>query len=309
MFFRTINHRFGLGVAACAVALAILPLRSYSETTTGLPVGQSVVDDDSIIDRLEKVGAGLIREGKTIRVRTLRQQLAKRTKTTLQLPVLENPAPFNTEEIYSRRSSGVVIVGMLGRRAKNARYEVAGSSGFALTSDGVFVTNYHVIDDPQAEGLVVMTRDGVVTPVTEVLAADKVADIAILRAPGAQFQPLPLANTESQPGAPIWVIAHPDHNFFSLSQGMVSRHFMANTEVGRTPQMAITADFGVGASGGPVLNSRGEVTGMVCSTTSVYYSDVKARIQDLQMVFKHCVPVSSIRALLEKGQSQAALVR
>ncbi|RYD61717.1 MAG: serine protease [Verrucomicrobiaceae bacterium] len=243
MFFRTINHRFGFGVAACALALAILPLRTHAETATALPAGRPIVDDDNIVDRLETVGGGLVREGKTTKVKVLRQQLSKRGKTALELPVLETPAPFQPSDIYARRSTGVVVVGMLGKPKKSSRYEVAGSTGFALTSDGIFATNYHVIDDPNAEGLVVMTRDGVVTPVTEVLAADKVADIAILRAPGAIFQPLPLASEEAQPGSPIWVIAHPDHNFFSLTQGMVSRFFMANTEIGRTPQMAITADF------------------------------------------------------------------
>lgn len=302
MILRTINNRFRAGLAAAALALAFLPLQTYSAPEATLSLEQSIVDDDGIVDRLQTIGGGLVREGKTTKVKTLRQQLAKRAKCSLQLPVTETPAPFQTQEIYSRRSSGVVVVGMLGKGRKSSRYEVAGSSGFALTNDGVFVTNYHVIDDPQAEALVVMTRDGVITPVTEVLAADKLADIAILRAPGATFQPLPLASTESQPGSPVWVIAHPDHNFFSLTQGMVSRFFMANTEIGRTPQMAITADFGVGASGGPVLNAKGEVTGMVCSTTSVYYTDVKERVNDLQMVFKHVVPVSSIRALLDSVQ-------
>lgn len=282
--------------------MAFLPLHAHSAPGTTLSLEQSIVDDDGIVDRLQTVGGGLVREGKTIKVRTLRQQLAKRAKCALQLPTTETPPPVKPEELYSRRSSGVLVVGMLGRQKKSSQFEVAGSSGFALTADGVFVTNYHVIDDPQAEALVVMTRDGVITPVTEVLAADKLADVAILRAPGASFQPLPLAAAESQPGSPVWVLAHPDHNFFTLTQGTVSRFFMANTEIGRTPQMAITADFGVGASGGAVLNSRGEVTGMVCSTTSVYYTDVKQRVNDLQMVFKHIVPVSSIRALLDKVQ-------
>ncbi|MHA3770188.1 S1 family peptidase [Verrucomicrobiota bacterium sgz303538] len=259
-----------------------------------------ILDDTGIVHRLETVGGGLVREGKVTKVKTLRQQLAKRAKCKLDLPVTETPPPIEPQDLYAKRSTGVLVMGMLGKARKSSRYEAAGSSGFALTSDGVFVTNYHVIDDPDAEALVVMSRDGTIVPATEVLAADKLADVAILRAEGAKFQPLPLAGTESLPGSPVWVIAHPDHNFFSLTQGMVSRFFVANTEVGRTPQMAITADFGVGASGGPVLNSRGEVTGMVCSTTSVYYSDVKEKINDLQMVFKHCVPVSSIRALVEK---------
>jgi S1-C subfamily serine protease len=259
-----------------------------------------IVDDNGIIGRLEIIGGGLVREAKAPRLRTLRQQLPRRGKCSLSLPVAEAPPAMSPDALYAKRSSGVLIVGMIAKRKKSPNYQVAGCSGFALTEDGVFVTNYHVVDDPEAEGIVIMDKGGMVWPATEILAADKLADVAILRAKGATFQPLPLATSDSLPGAQVWAISHPEHNFFSLTAGMVSRYFMATTELGRTPQMAITADFGVGSSGGPILNDRGEVTGMVCSTTSVYYSDLKAKISDLQMVLKHCVPVASIQALIEK---------
>lgn len=289
---------------SASLLLALAAPSSAVETTRPEPRStgreQLVVDDDGIVGRLELIGGGLVREGKVPNVRTLRQQMARRAKCSLSLPVTEANPPLDPEKLYSKRSSGVLVVGMIAKKKKSPQYQVAGCSGFALTEDGVFVTNYHVVDDPEAEGIVVMTKDGMIWPATEVLAADKASDVAILRAKGAVFQPVPLATSNAQPGSPVWAISHPDHNFFSLTGGMVSRYFMASTEIGRTPQMAITADFGVGSSGGPIFNNRGEVAGMVCSTTSVYYSDVKERVSDLQMVFKHCVPVASIQALIEK---------
>jgi serine protease Do len=205
-------------------------------------------------------------------------------------------------ELYRQRSGGVLVIGMLAKVKKSTRYELAGCSGFALTTDGVFVTNYHVVDNPDAETMVVMSRDGHITPATEVLAADKLSDVAILRAPGAVFTPIPLALTVPAPGSPIWVISHPDHNFFCLTAGSVSRHFIAPTDSGKTPQMAITADFGIGSSGGPILDGNGQVTGIVCSTTSVYWEDAKGKVNDLQMVFKHCVPIGSIRNLIDPAK-------
>ena len=284
----------GTGWISAAPEAPVAPAVATTET--------ALVDDDGILDRLELIGGGLIREGKVPKLRSLRQQLSGRAKCSLSLPVTETPPPMQAREIYSRRAPGVLIVGMLGKRKKSSNYEVAGCSGFALTDDGVFVTNYHVVDDPQSDGMVVMTREGVVWPATEILAADKVADVAIVRAAGAKFNPVPLAPGLAPPGSSVWAISHPDHNFFCLTAGMISRYFVASTEAGRTPQMAITADFGIGSSGGPVFNAAGEVTGMVCATTSVYYTDTKAKINDLQMVFKHCVPVSSIRALIETPQ-------
>jgi serine protease Do len=291
-----------VGVAAALLLLGTTGLQAEGEPAPSAGSEALLVDDDGIVDRLEIIGGGLIREGKVPKLKTLRQQLAKRAKCSLSLPVGEVPPPMQPRELYSRRSSGVLIVGMLGKRKKSSNYEVAGCSGFALTDDGIFVTNYHVVDDPLSEGMVVMTRDGVVWPATEVLAADKVSDIAIIRAAGAKFQPVPLAAGLAAPGSSVWAISHPDHNFFSLTAGMISRYFVASTEAGRTPQMAITADFGIGSSGGPIFTASGEVAGMVCATTSVYYTDTKAKVNDLQMVFKHCVPVSSIRALIETPQ-------
>lgn len=259
-----------------------------------------LIDDDAIVSRVETEGAALVKAGKTVKVKTLRAQLPNAHACSLSL-VAPEEGPLSPAEIYARRAKGVIVVGVLGhpkRKKKNPKLELAACSGFALTADGVFVTNYHVIDNPEADTIVVMTRDGTITPASEVLAADKLADVAILRAPGAAFTPLPLAADPPPVGSPIWCISHPDHNFFCLTSGVVSRYFITTTEHGRTPQMAVTADFGSGSSGAPLLDARGQVTGIVCSTTSVYWEDDKGKETDLQMVFKHCVPVQSIRQLI-----------
>lgn len=265
---------------------------------TGRAAESPVVSDDAIVQRIESEGNALIRAGKTVKLKTLRLQLPKVHTCSLALPPASAEA-LSPDELYERRSRGVLVIGVLAKPKKKTRYEMAGCSGFAITADGILVTNYHVVDNPEGETMVAMTREGQVTPITEILAADKLSDVAILRAPGATFTPLPLAAELPAAGSSIWVISHPDHNFYSITGGIVSRHFIATTEAGKTPQMAITADFGAGSSGGPILNRQGEVGGMVCSTTSVYWEDAKAKINDLQMVFKHCVPVPSIRRLIE----------
>ncbi len=281
-------------------AFLILPLQPSLLRAAPAETKSGMIDDDAIVSHIEIEGTALIKAGKTVKLKTLRSQLQRAHTCALALP--EMPAQSLTpDELYQQRASGVIVVGMLAKMKKTQRYELAGCSGFALTSDGVFVTNYHVVDNPDAETMVVMTRDGRITPATEVLAADKLMDVAILRAPGANFTPIPLALDVPTPGSPIWVISHPDHNFFCLTAGMVSRHFIAATESGKTPQMAITADFGIGSSGGPILDGKGQVTGIVCSTTSVYWEDAKGKINDLQMVFKHCVPVGSIRSLIDSA--------
>ena len=64
--------------------------------------------------------------------------------------------------------------------------------------------------------------------------------------------------------------------------------------------LTITADYARGSSGGPLLNDAGEVIGMVASTHSVYYNQSEdGTHQNLQMVWKQCVPVENIRGLIE----------
>lgn len=283
-----------LGSLSRATFLLLLVAHLWGSTVRAQDL---ITDDEVLVSKIETEANALIRNLKTVKLKALRDALAKAKTVPLTL-VTTGTADLPPADLFTQQARGVLVVGVFSKPKKKARYEMAGCTGFALTADGVFATNYHVVDNPEGEVMVVATRDGAVTPVTEVLAADKLADVAILRAPGAIFTPLALAAEPPPTGAAVWAISHPDHNFYSFTSGMVSRHFLATTEFGRTPQMAITADFGAGSSGGPILDRHGAVVGMVCSTTSVYWEDAKAKINDLQMVFKHCVPVQSIRRLI-----------
>ena len=63
--------------------------------------------------------------------------------------------------------------------------------------------------------------------------------------------------------------------------------------------MSITADYAKGSSGGPVLDNNNRVIGMVSNTESLYTESNKGKPKgSLQMVIKNCVPVRSIRTLM-----------
>jgi len=67
--------------------------------------------------------------------------------------------------------------------------------------------------------------------------------------------------------------------------------------------MTVTAEFARGSRGGPIMDDFGNVVGMVTSTQSIYYPSKNKTVKKgpLQMVIRNCVPVSSIRALIEDG--------
>ena len=125
--------------------------------------------------------------------------------------------------------------------------------------------------------------------------------------PGKKNLPaLPLADTAS-PGEEVSVISHPQGRHYCLTNGRISRyHRETNEETGETNDwLSITADFALGSSGGPVLNNKGEVVGMVASTLTAYAenSDCKAQPErDVQMVFKDCIPLRSIRGMFQSRE-------
>jgi S1-C subfamily serine protease len=62
--------------------------------------------------------------------------------------------------------------------------------------------------------------------------------------------------------------------------------------------VSITADYARGSSGGPVLNDRGEVIGIVKSTQPIFYRMVEGKGENLQMVIKLCIPSAKLLKLI-----------
>jgi serine protease Do len=147
------------------------------------------------------------------------------------------------------------------------------ASGVILREDGIILTNYHVVDGKQAKGLGmgVMTADGKAFLVDEVLAADKDADVAILRLKNAKgLAAAPLVGEEPV-GNAVTIISHPAGNYFALSQGCIARY--RKDEDGACT-MQVTADYAKGSSGGPIFNDCGDVVGLVSSTVSIAYQQL-----------------------------------
>jgi len=72
----------------------------------------------------------------------------------------------------------------------------------------------------------------------------------------------------------------------------------------KAPRLQITADYAKGSSGCGVFNDRGELTGLVSSTNSIYYTEENGDQKNLQMVVKSCIPAASVRKLLDGGKGE-----
>ena len=208
---------------------------------------------------------------------------------------------------YARAREAVVVIGTVEKCGECPGWHMgAVSSGWLAGPDGLVATGYHVLEEDSDEPLGVMFADGAVHPVTEVVAADRDGDAVFLRiaADGAAGRPwLPLA-AGAAPGDPVHVVSHPDGRFYSLTEGIVSRVFRAAHEegAGQRQWVTVTADYGAGSSGAPVLDEDGRVVGMVSSTAALLADPAEGRepgAEDVQMVFKDCVSCETLRGLLE----------
>lgn len=141
----------------------------------------------------------------------------------------------------------------------------AHGSGFFIRSDGIAVTNYHVISGAIAANVVLST--GETYPVERVLYYDAGIDVAVLQisktsADGAEtsaFAHLDVVGSQDiRQGDVVYALSNPLGNGLAISSGIISS---THQEVARydLPCIMNTADISQGSSGGALLNEFGQV--------------------------------------------------
>ena len=150
--------------------------------------------------------------------------------------------------------------------------EVGAGSGFFVSSDGLVVTNRHVVDIPGAK-FTILTEDGEEYGV-KILAKDSVLDIAVLKVEDAKGRTFPFLSFSDSDSLKLGQTAIAIGNALgefrnSVSVGVVSglsRSIVAGG-LGGAPELlddVIQTDAAInpGNSGGPLLDSRGRVIGV-----------------------------------------------
>ncbi|MCX6760105.1 MAG: trypsin-like peptidase domain-containing protein [Candidatus Nealsonbacteria bacterium] len=157
------------------------------------------------------------------------------------------------------------------RQKGTEKQEVGGGTGFIVTSDGIILTNKHVVSDDTAE-YTVYTNTGKKYP-AKVLALDPVQDLAVIKIEpesGATFPTVKLGNSdEIQLGQSVIAIGNALGEFRNtVSSGVVSGLSRTiNASGGSTSEtledvIQIDAAINPGNSGGPLINLNGEVIGI-----------------------------------------------
>ena len=136
-------------------------------------------------------------------------------------------------------------------------------SGFITRSDGIVLTNHHVVEG--AERVTVTLRNGRSYP-GQVLGSDVVTDLGIVKIDGANDLPVvALGNSdEMKPGQWAIAIGNPLGLNNSVSLGIVSAIDRTTGVPGGSRVAYIQTDAAInpGNSGGPLINDHGQVIGI-----------------------------------------------
>jgi S1-C subfamily serine protease len=170
--------------------------------------------------------------------------------------------------IYETANRGVVNISTSAVRPETLLLatEIEGNgSGIVLDQQGHVLTNYHVISDSQK--ISVTLFNGEVYPAT-LVGQDPHNDVAVIQvsAPETSLFPIPMGDSSNlKVGQHIVAIGNPFGLERTMTTGIISSlNRQITSKTGRKIHSIVQIDAALnqGNSGGPLLNSRGELIGM-----------------------------------------------
>ncbi len=134
-------------------------------------------------------------------------------------------------------------------------------SGF-FVGNGQVTTNLHVIEGA-ARGYAKLVSQKTKYNIEGITAVDAKRDLVILKIMNFGVQALPLGNSDTvQVGEPVYAVGNPRGLEGTFSQGIIS----SIRKIGTDRILQITSPISPGSSGGPVLNTKGQVIGVSVAT-------------------------------------------
>jgi S1-C subfamily serine protease len=164
-------------------------------------------------------------------------------------------------------------------------------SGFILNKDGLILTNNHVIGNAQQVEVRLSDQH---TYKAQVLGVDPNHDLALLKIIAPNLVPATLAESQGLVvGQRVYAIGNPFGLQGTMTRGIISAIRSIRGPQGNPIEDAIQTDAAVnpGNSGGPLLNSRGEVIGI---TTLIANNGA-----DQSSGIGFAIPINTAKAVLD----------
>jgi S1-C subfamily serine protease len=201
------------------------------------------------------------------------------TDGNFDLNVASAAPSFDSEEQQNIAVYKKVLPSVVNITATEVRFDffygpvpMAGQgSGFILNKDGLILTNNHVIGNAQPGNISVTLSDKHQYKAT-VVTVDKGHDLALLKINAPNLAPATLAESSGglEVGQRVYAIGNPFGLSGTMTRGIISAIRTIRGGENDLIEGAIQTDASVnpGNSGGPLLNSRGEVIGITTMIAS-----------------------------------------
>ena len=169
---------------------------------------------------------------------------------------------LSASEISERVAPSVFYIEVFDEKSRT----LGSGSGFFISSDGVAVTNYHVIEN--SNSAVITDISGRKFNVYEIIAFDEKLDVAIIKVDKTStegkmvsgFPAVTLGNSdEIKAGQKIFALGSPVGLQNTISDGIISN---IKQTIGEDAFIQITAPISHGSSGGVLVNEYGEALGV-----------------------------------------------
>ena len=166
----------------------------------------------------------------------------------------DGSATLTNGQIYDMVSKAMVRIDAYDKAGH--RYSLG--SGFFISNDGKIATNYHVINGAYSLK-VTLYSDNTTHSVTKVLGYNKTEDVAIIQIEKQSTPFLEISTDEPKTGDTVYTLGSPMGVTDIFSVGIVSN---PSLKVSGIDCIAMTAPISTGNSGGPLINSLGQVVGI-----------------------------------------------
>ncbi len=192
---------------------------------------------------------------------------------------------------------------------RSLKQEVKGlGSGFIISPEGYILTNDHVAGNAK-EIIVTMTNGGKYS--AELVGTDMVSDVALLKIKGKDFPCVKLGNSDDVIiGEWVITFGNPFGLFENIDKpivtvGVVSAKGMnLNVDENRSYRGLIQTDavINAGNSGGPLVNSAGEVIGI---NTLIY----TAGVSQAYIGYGFAIPINRVKSIVDELQKKGKVER
>ena len=179
-----------------------------------------------------------------------------------------DPLIEELNKVFKEREIKTIAAFKLTETTNNKRFESSTGTGFAVSPDGIIITAYHIVDG--SSKISVKFENGNWSEV-KMIKYSKSNDIAVLKADIQTINHLQLTDTKKLKQADrVFTMGYPVTYVLGVEPKYTEGYVSSLSGIqGEDSLMQVSVPIQPGNSGGPLVNNKGQVVGLITSTAAV----------------------------------------